>query len=66
MKKDPDTKEGDEQVIQGGSWNDDPRNARVAHRYGYDPGYHFVDLGLRLARTTEPVSLDRSFDEERS
>ena len=66
MRKNPDTKEGDRQVIQGGSWYDDPRNARVAGRLGYDPGYRLDDLGLRLARTSATASVERSFDEEES
>jgi formylglycine-generating enzyme required for sulfatase activity len=38
-------------VYRGGSWNDDPRSARVANRRRSTPVFRYGDLGLRLVRT---------------
>ena len=38
-------------VRRGGSWNDDPRLARVADRGGYDPADRGGNLGFRFSRT---------------
>ena len=38
-------------VIRGGSWNYDPRLARVAIRYRFTPGYRYDYVGLRLVRS---------------
>ena len=41
-----------ERVLRGGSWSSDvPCCLRSANRYGLFRGYHFDDLGFRLART---------------
>jgi len=45
------TKQGSYRVNRGGSWDNDPRNARVAIRGGYGPGLRDDDLGFRLARS---------------
>jgi formylglycine-generating enzyme required for sulfatase activity len=37
-------------VRRGGSWINDPLNARSANRDGNIPGYRFISLGFRLAR----------------
>jgi sulfatase modifying factor 1 len=42
---------GPDRVIRGGSWNRDPRSARVASRIRGGPGYRDDNLGLRLVRT---------------
>jgi formylglycine-generating enzyme required for sulfatase activity len=42
---------GSYRVYRGGSWYDNPRNARVANRYWVVPGYRYSDLGFRLARS---------------
>ena len=47
--KGPDS--GPFRVYRGGSWNFDPRLARVAYRGGSTPGSRFGSLGLRLVRT---------------
>jgi formylglycine-generating enzyme required for sulfatase activity len=47
--KGPDS--GPYRVVRGGSWNFDPRYARVADRLSDEPGYRDDDLGLRLVRT---------------
>ncbi len=41
---------GYRRVRRGGSWLNDPRNARVARR-GIDPGIRSYNLGFRLARS---------------
>ena len=47
-KKDADTSSS--RVLRGGSWNDDPQDARAAFRYGIN-GYFWLDLrGFRVAR----------------
>ena len=43
---------GGRRVLRGGSWGNEPANARVANRNGYDPDNRNVNLGLRLARTS--------------
>ncbi len=48
-QKDPcNQEEGSNRVIRGGSWLISADNARVAFRYGYDPGHSWHDYGLRL------------------
>ena len=42
---------GSRRVHRGGSWNHYPGGARVANRYGSDPGYRYYSLGFRLARS---------------
>ncbi|MFM7153813.1 MAG: formylglycine-generating enzyme family protein, partial [Bacteroidota bacterium] len=42
---------GSSRVIRGGSWNDYPRNCRVAVRHYGAPGHRSGYLGFRLART---------------
>ncbi len=42
---------GPARVIRGGSWYIVPRDARVANRYGIEPGYRGRSLGLRLVKT---------------
>ncbi|MFO0001346.1 MAG: formylglycine-generating enzyme family protein [bacterium] len=42
---------GPDRVIRGGSWNNDPRIARVAYRNSGVPGPRGNNLGLRLVRT---------------
>ncbi|HEX5549030.1 MAG TPA: SUMF1/EgtB/PvdO family nonheme iron enzyme [Ktedonobacterales bacterium] len=39
----------DNRVLRGGSWFNDPGNARVAHRIGYRPDGFLVNGGFRLA-----------------
>ena len=43
-------KSGTSRVLRGGSWNNAPRNARVAVRNGYAPSDRYHALGVRLAR----------------
>ena len=38
-------------VVRGGSWYDNPGNARVASRVRIEPTIRVSDLGFRLART---------------
>jgi|GEM_PF-6941652 len=38
-------------VVRGGSWNNNPDNARVAYRVRHEPAYRNDNLGFRLART---------------
>ena len=66
MKKDPETKEDADRVFRGGGWLSDPWYVRVAVCNRYAPGGRRGSLGLRLARTSEPVSIERRFDEEGS
>ena len=35
-------------VYRGGSWDDAAGDARAASRCGYDPGFRYDGLGLRL------------------
>lgn len=42
---------GVDRVIRGGSWYDDPLNARVAHRHWVEPSSRGRSLGFRLARS---------------
>ena len=44
-------KGGVDRVIRGGSWYDDPLNARVAHRHWVEPSSRGRSLGFRLARS---------------
>lgn len=37
-------------ILRGGSWYYDPRLCRSAHRYWYDQGSRYRDLGFRLLR----------------
>jgi formylglycine-generating enzyme required for sulfatase activity len=39
---------GQARVLRGGSWADNPRNCRSAHRSGREPGYRNVNVGCRL------------------
>jgi len=36
-------------VVRGGSWNDEPRDARAAYRNNSAPDYRFSNIGFRLA-----------------
>jgi formylglycine-generating enzyme required for sulfatase activity len=38
-------------VLRGGSWYYGPRDARVADRYDYSPGFRNSRLGFRLLRS---------------
>lgn len=49
------TEECSSRVLRGGSWNDDPRNLRVARRNGYLPDDRMNITGFRLARTFSPT-----------
>ena len=42
---------GSRRFLRGGSWRSIPKVARVAIRYGVDPGIRIYDLGVRLLRT---------------
>ncbi len=42
---------GSRRVLRGGSWYDDPVDARVAFRFRNDPGNRYYNLGLRLLRS---------------
>ena len=67
MKKDPDgAKRHAYRTSRGGSWVAAPGVERVAYRGRTSPGYRYDTLGLRLVRTTEPVTTVGGFDEERS
>ena len=35
-------------VVRGGYWNSDARNARSAHRNGFNPGFRYISIGFRL------------------
>jgi len=39
-------------VSRGGSWYDPADNARAAYRVGFDPGFRYSLLGIRLIRET--------------
>jgi formylglycine-generating enzyme required for sulfatase activity len=41
-------------VVRGGSWRNDPRILRSAHRGGFNTDYRYVHLGFRVARTLTP------------
>jgi formylglycine-generating enzyme required for sulfatase activity len=43
---------GSNRVVRGGSWYDDPQDARVAYRSNSPPGRGSDYLGVRLLRTT--------------
>lgn len=49
---------GSNRVDRGGCWYYVPRNARVANRFYYSPGYRFRDLGLRLVEVTDDPTPD--------
>ncbi len=38
-----------ERACRGGSWGDDPRSARAACRFAYEPDYRYGSVGFRLA-----------------
>jgi len=38
-------------VLQGGSWNDDPKTLRSASRYGDNATDRYIHIGFRIART---------------
>jgi hypothetical protein len=44
-------------VNRGGSWNNNPRNARVANRNRNTPDNRNNNLGLRLVSTAQPANL---------
>jgi formylglycine-generating enzyme required for sulfatase activity len=44
---------GSRRVIRGGGWNNDARGCRVVTRYGGSPGDRGINLGLRLACSSE-------------
>lgn len=49
--RDLDTVEsGQDRVIRGGSWNNEPRNVRAAYRNWNRPGKRNDNLGFRLVR----------------
>ena len=67
MKRDPDTRESDYRVVRGGGWFSNPKLARFAYRGRDSPGPRRRGLlGLRLVKTLDPSTLDRSVDEEGS
>jgi len=39
-------------VVRGGPWSDDQVRARAVHRGCYAPGFRYVSLGLRVARSS--------------
>jgi eukaryotic-like serine/threonine-protein kinase len=41
-------------ALHGGSFTNQPANVRSASRFGYGPGYRYVDFGFRPARTLRP------------
>jgi formylglycine-generating enzyme required for sulfatase activity len=41
---------GEDRIVRGGSWGDDPRFLRVSYRYGGAPGYRNGLVGFRCAR----------------
>lgn len=48
------TKDCTSRVIRGGSWYDDPQFLRSADRIRFTPGFRFLILGFRVARTLSP------------
>jgi len=46
----------DVRVLRGGSWGRNPRLARAARRYGYDPNGWDFDLGFRVVLGSPPTS----------
>jgi formylglycine-generating enzyme required for sulfatase activity len=40
---------GQNRALRGGSWNDDPWNARASVRFWFEPGYRNYNVGLRCA-----------------
>ena len=44
---------GSARVNRGGGWSSVPRRARVAFRYGDDPGYRSYYLGIRLVEVID-------------
>lgn len=42
---------GDQRGLRGGSWYSFDRNARAAYRFYFTPGYRYLNIGFRLART---------------
>ena len=42
-------RESSARVLRGGNWNCRARSVSVSHRFGYDPGNRYDNLGLRLA-----------------
>jgi formylglycine-generating enzyme required for sulfatase activity len=46
----PEEQKGSLFVLRGGSWRYDPSFARCAYRNHYNPDFHFVYFGVRLAR----------------
>jgi serine/threonine protein kinase/formylglycine-generating enzyme required for sulfatase activity len=56
-KKGPDTEQpriikgNTEKVLRGGSWFNKPKALRVSHRYGYQAGTNYGNLGFRVARS---------------
>jgi len=47
---------GTNRVNRGGSWNNNPRNARVANRNRNTPDNRNNNLGLRLVSTVRPAT----------
>ncbi|MCG6869044.1 MAG: formylglycine-generating enzyme family protein [Gammaproteobacteria bacterium] len=43
---------GSNRVIRGGSWRNEPRNARAANRNRNTPGNRNDNVGFRLASST--------------
>ena len=43
--------ECERRVVRGGSWYSAPQDMRSASRFWFSPGYHFSNLGIRLARS---------------
>ena len=69
MKKDPEkTRRGAvDRVPRGGSWSNRAKRVRAADRCGViDDNCRLSNMSLRLVRTTESMSVERSFDEEES
>jgi formylglycine-generating enzyme required for sulfatase activity len=52
--------EGSNRVLRGGSWDFDPRYARVANRYMFIPSFRSVNLGFRLCFTELTESAGQS------
>jgi len=48
------TGECNRRIVRGGSWNDIPRNLRLATRYGISKDDRNLYFGFRVARTLEP------------